>query len=175
MNNKIYVAKLGKTVGLKGQQKLHIDSDFPEQFKQNATFITNKNQILKIESYNSKNNTVKFYDINTIEDAKRLTNAQLFVTKDETKSICELQDKQFFWFDIINCIVKEDDKILGTVEDIQRMPLSDYLQIKTSQELVDKKLPNSFLLPYLDNYILKVDIENKVILTTKAKEILENS
>lgn len=33
MKDKIYVAKLGKTVGLKGDLKLFIDSDFPEQFK----------------------------------------------------------------------------------------------------------------------------------------------
>ena len=43
--DKIYIAKLGKTVGLKGQQKLHIDSDFPEQFKkiQNLLLIKIKN------------------------------------------------------------------------------------------------------------------------------------
>ena len=31
--NKVYVAKLGKAVGLQGHLRLFIDSDFPMQFK----------------------------------------------------------------------------------------------------------------------------------------------
>jgi len=108
--DKIYVAKLGKTVGLKGQQKLHIDSDFPEQFKKNSKFTTDKNQELIIESFNTKNNVVKFIDIDTVELAKKLTNRELFVSQEDTKQMCKLQKKQFFWFDIINCVVIENEK-----------------------------------------------------------------
>jgi len=172
---KIYVAKLGKTVGLKGQQKLHIDSDFPEQFKKNAKFITDKNQKLTIESYNSANNVVKFIGIDTIEEAKKLTNRQLFTSIADTKELCQLKNKEFFWFDIINCLVIENDTVLGKVIDIQRMPLSDYLLIETSQELVDKKFSNQFLIPYLDEYILNVIINNKQIFTRNSYLILENS
>ena len=32
-SNDIFVAKLGKAVGLQGHLRLFIDSDFPEQFK----------------------------------------------------------------------------------------------------------------------------------------------
>ena len=46
--NKVYVAKLGKTVGLQGHLRLFIDSDFPEQFKKGAIFTTNRNLILKV-------------------------------------------------------------------------------------------------------------------------------
>jgi 16S rRNA processing protein RimM len=175
LQDKIYVAKLGKSIGLKGEQKLHIDSDFPEQFKPNATFTTDKNQILTIQSYNQKNNTVKFKEINSVEEAKKITNRQLFVSYDDTKKLCNLEEKQFFWFDIVGCSIKQDDEILGVVTDIQRMPLSDYLYIKTSKEFTDKKMPNSFLLPYIDNYIQKVDIENKIIFAINAKDILETS
>ena len=172
---KIYVAKLGKTVGLKGQQKLHIDSDFPEQFKKNAKFITDKNQELIVESYNAVNNVVKFVGIDTIDDAKKLTNRQLFSSIEDTKESCKLKSKEFFWFDIMNCIIIEDDKTLGKVIDIQRMPLSDYLLIETSKELVEKKLSNQFLIPYIDDYILNVDINNKKIITKNSYLILENS
>ena len=172
---KIYVAKLGKTVGLKGQQKLHIDSDFPEQFKKNAKFITDKKQELIIESYNATNNVVKFIGIDTIEDAKKLTNKQLFTSVEDTKELCQLQEKQYFWFDIMNCLIIEDDLVLGKVVDIQRMPLSDYLLIDTAKELVEKKLSTQFLIPYIDDYILNVDINNKKIVTKNSYLILENS
>ncbi len=173
---KIYVAKLGKTVGLKGQQKLHIDSDFPEQFKKNAKFITDKNQELIVESYNAVNNVVKFVGIDTIDDAKKLTNRQLFSSIEDTKESCKLKSKEFFWFDIMDCIIIEDDNILGKVIDIQRMPLSDYLLIETTKELVDnKKLSSQFLIPYIDDYIISVEINNKKIFTKNSYLILENS
>jgi len=173
--DKIYVAKLGKTVGLKGQQKLHIDSDFPEQFKKNSKFTTDKNQELIIESFNTKNNVVKFIDIDTVELAKKLTNRELFVSQEDTKQMCKLQKKQFFWFDIINCVVIENEKELGIVSDVQRMPLSDYLEIKTTKTLQDQKYSNQFLLPYIDDFIIDVDIENKIIVVKNAIEILEAS
>ena len=84
--DKIYVAKIGRAVGLKGQQKLIIDSDFPEQFKKNSKFSTDKNQELTIETYNTNNNVVKFVGIDSIESAKKLTNRQLFVSVEDTVS-----------------------------------------------------------------------------------------
>jgi len=173
--DKIYVAKIGKTVGLKGLQKLHIDSDFPEQFKKDSKFYTDRNQELIIESYNSKNDTVKFVGIDSIEDAKKLTNRQLYTTSEQTKQSCTLKDKQYFWFDIVECKVIEDDETLGIVSDIQRLPISDYLYIKTDKELVDKGLANSFLVPYLDDFIVSVDIENKTLILKNAKDILDAS
>jgi len=172
---KIYVAKLGKAIGLQGQQKLHIDSDFPEQFTKDSTFYTDKNQKLTIETYNSKNNSVKFVGIDSIDDAKKLTNSQLFVSQEVTKDMCNLGKKQFFWFDIMECKIIEDGEILGTINDVQRMPLSDYLQIETTKELQDKDYSNVFLLPYIDDYILDVDIESKTINVKNAKDILKAS
>ncbi len=173
--DKIYVARLGRAVGLKGQQKLIIDSDFPEQFKKSSKFFTDKNQELTIESYNSNSNTVKFIGIDTIESAKKLTNRQLYVSQEDTKNMCKLEDKQFFWFDMMDCMIKEDEKELGIIKDIQRMPLSDYLEIETTKTLQDKNFANRFLLPYTDDFIINVDIENKIILVKNAIEILKAS
>jgi 16S rRNA processing protein RimM len=173
--DRIYIAKLGKTVGLKGQQKLIIDTDFPEQFKKNTKLITDKKQELIIETYNTTSSVVKFVGIDTIEDAKKLTNRQLFVSSEDTRDNCVLDDKQFFWFDMIGCEVKENDEILGKVSDIQRMPLSDYLMIETDPQLIEEGFSTSFLLPYIDTYIITVDIETKTIIAQEAKAILEAS
>ena len=173
--DKIYIAKLGKTVGLKGQQKLHIDSDFPEQFKKNTKLTTDKNQELIIETYNATSNVVKFIGIDTIEEAKKLTNRQLFVSNEDTRENCKLGNKQFFWFDMIGCSVYENDQILGKVSDIQRMPLSDYLMIDTDSALVKEGFSDSFLLPYIDTYIIDVNMDTKTITAKDAKDILEAS
>jgi len=173
--DKIYIAKLGKTVGLKGQQKLIIDTDFPEQFKKNTKLTTDKKQELIIETYNTTSNVIKFVGIDSIEDAKKLTNRQLFVSSEDTRENCKLDAKQFFWFDMIGCTVKENEEILGAVIDIQRMPLSDYIMIETDSQLIEKGFATSFLLPYIDTYIISVDIKTKLIIAQDAKNILEAS
>jgi 16S rRNA processing protein RimM len=171
----IYVAKIGKTVGLKGQLKLHIDTDFPEQFKKNATFITNKKQHLTIETINLTSKTVKFIEINSVEDAQRYINNQLLTSKNDTIKNCKLSDNQFFWFDIEGCSVFENDNFLGKVSEIHRYPIDDYLEIKTAIEFVNKDYSKSFMIPYNDTYILDVNIETKSINVIKAIEILEAS
>jgi 16S rRNA processing protein RimM len=174
---KIYVAKLGKTVGLKGQMKIYIESDFPEQFKKGATFTTNKNQTLQIESINTSSNLVKFVGIDYIDQAKKYINSTLFTSYEASKENCELEDNQYFWFDIVDCKVFEDGNLLGVVTDINRYPTDDYLLIKTDNELVkqDEKTAKSFLLPYNEHFVIDVDIESKTINVKNAVDILEAS
>jgi len=172
---KIYVAKLGKTVGLNGTMKVYIDSDFPEQFKKNATFTTQKNKSLTIENFNPQSQTVKFLDINSVEDAKKLTNSHLFTSIEATKQNCELKEDQYFWFDLIDCILIENGETLGKIVDIQRLPLDDYFVIDTAKELQEQDFTKQFLLPYTKDYIQKVDIEEKTITVINAKDILRTS
>lgn len=69
--NKVYVAKLGKTVGLQGHLRLFIDSDFPEQFKKGATFTTNRNLILKVVECNLNKDLIKFENYEDVDLAKK--------------------------------------------------------------------------------------------------------
>jgi len=176
MNNKIYVAKLGKAVGLKGQLRLFMDTDFPEQFKKGASFTTNKKLELIVAEYNASRELIKFEGFDNMDDAKKLTNQLLFVSKEDTKQNCELEEDEYFWFDIIGCEIIEDNKNLGSVKEIHRFPLDDYLEVSTSNELVEQNLPKTFLIPYnKERFIVSVDIENKIIETQDCFDILENS
>ena len=176
LHDKVYVAKIGKTVGLKGQLKLHIDSDFPEQFSKNSQFETNKNINLTIEIFNKKNNVVKFMNFDTIEGVQKLINQQLFTTLENTKKNCNLKSNQYFWFDLEGCKIIENDKTIGKIIEIHRYPISDYFEIETNESLVkEQALANSFLLPYLEQYIIDVNIENKTIVVKGAFDILKAS
>lgn len=176
MNDKVYIAKLGKTVGLKGFVKIYIESDFPEQFKKGKTFTTNKKLTLTIQEYNPDREIIKFKEFDSVEDVKRLTNQELFTSQEDSRDNCELEDGEFFWFDIIGCAIVEGDKTLGVVKEIHRYPVDDYLEVTTSSELVEKELPKNFLIPYIkEEYILNVDLENKSIEVKGAYDILENS
>lgn len=176
MKDKIYVAKLGKAVGLKGHLRLIMDTDFPSQFKKDTVFNTNKNIQLKVVEYNTSRELIKFEGYDNMDAAKRLTNQELYSSYENTKEQCQLEENEFFWFDIVDCKIIENGQELGFVKDIHRYPMEDYLEINTSKELVEKELPKVFLLPYnRDNYILNVDIENKIIEVKNSLEILENS
>jgi len=174
-NNFLHVATLGKTVGLRGDMKLHIKSDFPEQFQKNATFYIANDKTVTLENVNFQRGTIKLQGCDTPEAAKRYTNAKLYTTIEATREQCVLEDGQFFWFDIQGCDVFEEENLLGKVVEIERILDNDYLKIKTAQELVEKGYAKSFLVPYLDNFIKEVDIEAKKIFTQGAFDILEAS
>jgi len=168
------VAQFGRTVGLKGDLKLNLLTDFPEQFINGRVITTNRGQ-LTIEHYNPKRNIIKIVGYNSLEDAKRLTNAKIFSSKEETKQYCNLKEGQFFWHDLIGATIVENKETLGVIKEIQRLPQSDYLLINTNKKLIDAGLAKSFLIPYIPNFIKKVDINSKIVETSNAKDILEAS
>lgn len=174
MKDKVYIAKVGKSVGLMGESRLILDSDFPEQFFPGASFET-KRGTLVVESYNENRGLVKFQGVGTREDAKKLTNLELFTTQEATKESCSLSEGEFFWFDIIDCSVYEDDNLLGVVTDVERLEPTDYLMIKTDDSLVDQNNAKSFMIPYIDNFVIKTNIKEKRIDVKGGLDILEAS
>ncbi|HGZ71171.1 MAG TPA: 16S rRNA processing protein RimM [Nitratifractor sp.] len=168
------VAQFGRAVGLKGELKLNLHTDFPEQFKVGRVLSTNRGP-LTIQNYNPKRNLIKIVGIDTPEDAKRITNAKVFSSKEETLKYCNLKKGQYFWFDLIGCSIVEDSEVLGVVSEIQRLPQGDYFLINTDEKLIQSGMAKSFLLPYLPHFVKNVDIEQKIITVSSAKDILEAS
>lgn len=169
--NTFFIAQVGRTVGLWGDLKFHIHSDFPEQFQVGQSYQTPHGELTIID-INFTRGLVKFRGYESIESAKRLTNTKLFADEKSTKAGCPLKEGEHFWFDIIGCQVEQEGDILGVVEDIQRMADTDYLLIKTDTILVEEGLSKTFLVPYIERYVLKSDIDAKMIFTQDAKDIL---
>ena len=169
--NKIPIAKIGKTFGVKGWVKLHLLTDFPEQFKAGKTFEADK-LTLTIENINRKNNTIKFVGFDTPEDAKKLTNRIIYSNEEASKEDIKLKKDEYFWFDIIGCEVYEDDKLLGIVEDINRINDIDYIVVSVNPEL---NLPQKRFLFDFKRHIVEVDIENKKLIVKDTIPILEAS
>jgi len=166
----IEVAKLGKTVGLKGFMRLHILSDFPEQFKKGVTYHSRAGE-LTIESLDHQGN-VKFVGFNSKEDAATLTNLILSSTEEESEALCELDEDEFFWHDIIGLDIYENDRLIGRVEDIERYPSDDHLLIHTDEAIIKEFGVKRLLLPYNDRTVASVDLETGRILVHGALETL---
>ncbi|CAM4094654.1 ribosome maturation factor RimM [Campylobacter armoricus] len=172
-NDLVQVAKLGKSVGLKGYVKLHNLSDFYEQFKIGAKFFDNHQKIYTIKAFDKIRSLVLFEGFENVEAAKTLTNIILFQTIEATKETCKLKKDEYFYFDIIGCDVIENEQKLGVVEDILENGAGFLFYIKCDDRL-QTNIKN-FYIPYVDKYIQKIDIENKKIFTQSALDILENS
>ncbi len=168
------IAQIGRTIGLWGDLKFHLHTDFPEQFKVGNTYKSSRGD-LTIADINFKRGIIKFRGYESIDSAKKLTNVKIFADMAQTRENCDLKEGQHFWFDIISCSVKQGDELLGKVTDIQRMADTDYLVIETEASLVQADFAKSFLLPYIDRYVLTVGLEEKVVYTKDAKDILEAS
>lgn len=174
-NNLLHVATLGRIVGLKGDMKLNLHTDFPEQFIKNATFLLDNGSTITLESYNPERELVRIVGYNTPESAKTLTNAKLFTTPEETRERCHLSAEEFFWFDLTGLEVVEGDVLLGTVQEIERIGPLDYLLVKTDTAWVAKEFPATFLIPYIDRFIVKSDIVAKKIIVEGGIDLLEAS
>jgi len=173
-NESALIAQIGRTIGLWGDLKFHLHTDFPEQFQAGKTYHTN-NGALTISEINFKRGIIRFIGYESIDSAKRLTNTKLFANEAQTKESCELKKGQYFWFDLIGCEIKENDIVMGKVEDIQRIGDTDYFIIETDVNLTKEGFSKNFLIPYIPQYVLSIDIENKIIQSKDAHSILEAS
>jgi 16S rRNA processing protein RimM len=170
----LHIATVGKTVGLDGFLKLHIHTDFPEQFFNGAVFQSDKGA-MKIEGYDEERGLVAFFGYESVEESQVLVNRKLYTTLDQTRKVCQLGDEEYFWFDIEGLMVVENEQLLGQVIGIERLSITDYLLIQTEKSLQDRGFATTFLLPYVDRYIQQVDTDQKTINVIDAIDILENS
>lgn len=179
----LLVGRIGKSVGLNGGLRLHLESDFPECLKKgvkvsaaplNAFFCTSFKEYI-IHSYEHAKNLLFLETIYTPEKAKELTNLGLFMSEAESKKLCVLKDGEFFYCDLVGLSVVEENEILGKVIEIQRISQIDYFLVETARSLVEKGLAKIFLIPYRDFYIKEILLQDQKITTNNAKTLLENS
>lgn len=169
-----FIAQIGKTVGLRGDLKFHLHTDFPEQFKVGQHYRSDRGD-LEIAEINPVRGIIRFRGYESRESAAKLTNIKLYADKEQTVEHCKLAKGEHFWFELIGASVMQDTEVLGVVTEIQRITDTDYLIIKTDAHLVESGLPRSFLLPYIPRYIIDADVEAQKIFTKDAKDILEAS
>ena len=171
----LHIATVGKTVGIKGDMKLHLKTDFPEQFVKGASFLSNGKEKITLSDVNLERGLVKLNGITNPEDAKKFTNAKLYTTYEETRKNCHLDDGEYFFFDLEDCEVFEDGIKLGVVNEVERITLTNYLSIKTDEALVEKGYAKKFLVPFIEPFKVCVDIDAKRIELRGAMDILEAS
>ena len=160
--NYLYIGKLVNTHGIKGEVRIlsnfrHKDKVFVKGFK---FYVGKDKKEYVVETYRKHKNfdMVTFkdnYDINLIEHLK---GSLVYINKDDLK----LDGNKFLSVDLIGFDVIIDDKKQGVIADV--------IDTLANEVLV---LDNSVMIPYVKEFILKVDIDNKKVFVKNMKGLLE--
>jgi 16S rRNA processing protein RimM len=171
-SKRIPIAKLGRSYGVKGWQKIYLLTDFPQQFKPGAKFPSDRIE-LEIEKVDLNRGLVKFKGVNSPEEAKKLTNRFLYSTEEESRKNLQLGEGEYFWFDILGKEVWSRGKLLGKVKEIDRLNGIDYLFIETTDQWRKAGYPKRLVLEF-SRHIERVDLEKGQLESQMGLELLES-
>ena len=153
------IGKIINTHGLKGEVKVSVWTDFPEDFESLKYALTKhggaeKRLEINGVKYQKNNIIVKFREINSIEEAQGYKNAVLYVPKEE---LPELPENVYYIADLIDCAVfSEAGEKIGVLYDVFSTGSNDVYDIK-------RENAKNLLVPIIDGVVKSVDIQNKKI------------
>ena len=156
---KLEIGQIVNTFGIKGFVKIYPYVDDIKRFDDlEEVYISQKKQdsLMKIEEVKYQKNMVlvKFKGIETVEQAEKLRNAYV---KIDRKDAIELEEGQYFIADLLGLDVYLDTgEKLGVLDDIFNNGSTDIYVVKN-------ELGKQFLLPYIDEVIKDIDLENEKI------------
>ena len=157
---RLEVGQIVNTFGIKGFVKIYPYVDDISRFDnlKKVHIKSKKNaEELQIEEVKYQKNMVlvKFKGIETVENAEKLRNS--YVEIDRADAI-PLEEGQYFIADLLGLDVFLDTgEKLGVLEDIYNTGSSDIYVVKN-------ELGKQFLLPYIDDVIKQIDLdEGKII------------
>ena len=157
---RLEVGQIVNTFGIKGFVKIYPYVDDITRFDNlKKVHIKSKknNEELQIEEVKYQKNMVlvKFKGIETVENAEKLRNS--FVEIDRADAI-PLEEGQYFIADLLGLDVFLDNgEKLGVLEDIYNTGSSDIYVVKN-------ELGKQFLLPYIDEVIKQINLEEGKII-----------
>lgn len=155
---KLLVGKIIDTFSLDGTFKVFSSTSNPDiRYEIGNKLLLAKDDQTKsvtVESYrmSGKFDFVKFEEINNVDDAQNFIGWQIQVSKDYK----DLDEGYFFYSDLEGCLLISDEKELGKVIKVEEFPAQITLRAKT-------KDGKQFFVPFIQQFIIKVDIENKKI------------
>ena len=163
MNNYILVGKIVNTHGIKGE--IRILSSFDRKdlaFKVGNSLYIGDNKIEeKINTYrvHKEFDMVSFERYSNINEVLKYLKQNVYIKREDLK----LNDNEYILEDLINMDIIDNGNNLGKVSNFI------YNNGNTLLEVTGIK---KFYIPINSNYIEKVDLLNKVIITNNAKDLI---
>lgn len=163
MSGKLYnVGKIVNTHGVKGEVKVVTQTDFPDvRFAKGSSLLlvdpaSGQTVPVTVESGRPQKNVymVRFEGMDGINSVEPYRNWLIKVTEDE---LVELDEDEFYHHEIIGCrVVTDEGEELGTIGEIMSPGANDVW-------VVNRPKGKDILIPYIDDVVLSVDVENKLV------------
>lgn len=154
----VNVGKIVNMHGVKGEVKILSASDFAEERFQpgKILLIPFKDQTveLEIKSYRVHKNfhMVSFEGINNINEVEQYKGLDVY--QDVDTETLPLEENEYYYSDIIGCEVFNEGISIGKVTEIFETGANDVWVVKGDKE---------HLIPYIEDVVKEIDIENKKI------------
>ncbi|WP_234121132.1 ribosome maturation factor RimM [Clostridium hydrogenum] len=160
------VGQIINTHGVNGELKVRPLTDDIKRFRKLKTVhIEDEVKIIKWCKIQPDKVILKIEGIDSIEEATKLKNKYIKVTREEA---VKLKENQYFIADIKGCSVFDENRnYLGKVYDVISTRNNDVYWIKE-----DKK--EDLLVPVLKTIIMKIDIENSEIVIKAVEKWKED-
>lgn len=148
--NLIYIGKLVNTHGIKGEVRIISDFKYKNDVfkKGNSMYINNNKYVINSYRVHKNFDMVTFVDINDINNVLELKNSNVYINREEYSFNGYLDE------DLIGLEVYDNDTYKGKVIDILKTNKDDLLVIDGIKK---------HYVPNIDNFVKKIDINNKRI------------
>lgn len=149
----IVVGRVVKPHGLRGEMRIHPDTDFPERLSaiRHVTLFKNKESMqASVVSIRAHGTAVllKLESIDTIEAASRWRDAAVAVRREQA---APLEAGRHYVFDVLGLRVEtEDGRFLGTVAEVLRTGSNDVYVVRGAEREV--------LVPAISTVVVTIDV-----------------
>ena len=158
MDDVVVMARVAGAFGIKGWLKLHTFTESPDSLDAYASWLLKSDkgwQEFELEDFavNVKGVVAKLKGCDDRSAAEKLIKCDIGIPRDALEDAGE---GEVFWFDLIGCdVVNIAGEKLGKIETLLETGANDVLVVKMGTEEI--------LIPYLDDVVLKVDRESKLV------------
>ena len=163
MNDYVYIGKIVNTHGIKGELRILSDFDKKELvFKNNFNIYIGSSYIKEtINTYrvHKEFDMITLVGYGNINEVLKYKGLDVYIKRDDLN----LNKEEYLMSDLIGMDIVDDNIILGKV--------IDFVYNKPNTLLVVEGT-NNFYVPFVDEYIIKVDKENKQIITKNVKDLI---
>ncbi|MFA6755954.1 MAG: ribosome maturation factor RimM [Bacilli bacterium] len=156
----LQIGKISKNWGLKGEVKVYSCTDFANlRYKKNNTVYLKEDDKyipLKVNTYRKYQtgiDLVSFTGYDSLNSVEAFFGKEIYALKEEIS----LPKNTFFYSDLkgLNAY-SPNEKYLGVVENVKEYPAGPSLLIRVNEK-------NTVLVPFIAQFINKVDLENQKI------------
>jgi 16S rRNA processing protein RimM len=163
----LLVGRLRHPHGVKGEVLLAVMTDFPERIQPEAAFFLGDNYLpvtLASVRQHNKGKLVRFEGYETREDVDGLQNKGLFVRAEDLPN---LPEGEYYQHQLVGLqVVSDQGQVLGTVRELIETGANDVFVVHTTE---GKEL----LLPDIEEVILDIDLEKKIITVHLLEGLIE--